>query len=489
MRIFTLDNTFGYNPGHAGLTYSLHDRLALVRRFDALGIDYVEAGRPAGAGNIQKFFDYARTECGLSHTRLVATARLDEVRDFMEQDDELRAVIDAGAPAVALSACCWQAGMAGYTGYCRKIEEAVRFLKAHALEVIFRDEDFFQCYCGDPIFAMRTLEAAKSAGADVLCLRDSTGAGLPQLVREAAMEVRKRFEGILGICAHDDADLALANTLEAVEQGFTHVQGSMDAYGPRRGLANLCSIISSLEHKLGHTTIDVHKLEEMAEVARQVGEASSAAFGRRVRVGVAQMTTPGETILDGIEPKLLAALSSTGKRALLDRIHLMELEGYEFRIANGSLELLVREEVDPQSRPFIAERYDLTSHSGLTGGVSTATATVRSGESVRSETEDGDGAVNALERSLRQCLFAIYPDIATVHITDYHVTMLDPARGTASRVRVTLTWSESGERWVTAGVAGDLIEATWLALTDGFLLPLMRLGKTAAAAADSSWAV
>lgn len=210
MRIFTLDNTFGYNPGHAGLTYSLRDRLSLVRRFDALGIDYVEAGRPAGAGNIQKFFDHARTECGLGHTRLVATARLDDVRDVAERDDELRAVIDSGAPAVALSACCWHAGTAGYAGYCRKIEEAVRFLKAHALEVIFRDEDFFQCYCGDPIFALRTLEAAKSAGADVLCLRDSTGAGLPQLVREAAIEVRKRFEGMLGICAHDDADLALA---------------------------------------------------------------------------------------------------------------------------------------------------------------------------------------------------------------------------------------------------------------------------------------
>jgi 2-isopropylmalate synthase len=365
----------------------------------------------------------------------------------------------------------------------------VRFLKAHALEAIFRDEDFFQCYCTDPTFALRTLEAAKSAGADVLCLRDSTGAGLPQLVREAAIEVRKRFEGRLGICAHDDNDLALANTLEAVEQGFTHVEGSMDAYGSRRGLANLCAIISSLEHKLGHTTIGLHQLEEMAELARLMGEASSSAFGRRVRVGVAQMTTSGETILDGIEPKLLNALSATGKRSLLDRIHLMELEGYEFRVANGTLELLVREELDPQSRPFIAERYDLTSHSGLTGGVSTATATVRSGGSIRSETEDGEGAVNALERSLRQCLFALYPEIADVHITDYHVSILDPAKGTASRGRVTITWATGSDRWVTAGVAGDLVEATWLALTDGFLLPLMRLGKPVAAAADSSWAV
>jgi 2-isopropylmalate synthase len=124
--------------------------------------------------------------------------------------------------------------------------------------------------------------------------------------------------------------------------------------------------------------------------------------------------------------------------------------------------------------------------------MSTATATVRVGDAIRSETEDGDGAINALERALRQCLFALYPEISPILVTDFRVQTLDASQGTTARVRVALAWAESGRRWVTAGVSGDLLEAAWLALVDGFRLPLMRLaesGRPMPAAADSSWAV
>jgi hypothetical protein len=435
MRIFTLDNTFGYNPRRAGLAYSLPDRLAIVQKLDDLGIDYVEAGCPAAAGSAQRFFDYARTGCNLAHTRLVALARIDAVREPMERDEDIHAAIDAGTPTVLLSACCWYAGMGGFEEYCRRIADAVRFLKTHALEVIFRDEDFFHCYAHDAVFALRTLEAAKAAGADVLCLRDSSGRGLPHLVREACLEVRKRFAGRLGISAHDDSDLAVANSLEAVEQGFTHVEGSMDSAGMRRGLASLGSLISTLEHQLGHTTIGPGKLDAMAEVARMITEAGAAASERRVLVGLDPHTSD-------------------------------------------------------DSRPFRAEHYELTSHSGLSGGVVTvATTTVQIRDTVRSETEEGDGAINALERSLRQCLFAPYPEVAAVRVAEYSVAALDPAQGTASPVRVTLVWETSGERWVSSGVAVDPIEAAWLALTDGFLAALARAGKTAPPVTDSLWAV
>jgi hypothetical protein len=384
---------------------------------------------------VQKFFDHARTECSLSHTRLVASARLDALTEAVKRDEEIQAVIDAGTPTVVLSACCWHAGTVGFEEYCRRIQDAVRILKAHALEVIFRDEDFFQCFAGDASFALRTLEMAKTAGADALCLGDSTGSGVPHLVREASMEVRKRFEGTLGICAHDDSDLALANTLEAVEQGFTHVEGSMDAYGARRGLANLSSVISSLEHRYGHTTIGAEKLDAMAEVARLVSEAGTAAVGRRIRVGLARVPCADQ-------------------------------------------------------RPFLAEHYEVATHSGPSGGiVTTATATLRIGQGTRSETEEGDSAIHALERSLRQCLFALFPEVAEVQITDFSLAVIDPAQGTSSPVRVTVAWSDSSERWVTSAVAADPVQAAWLALTDGFLIPLARLGKTAPAASDCSWAV
>jgi len=493
MRVFTLDNTFGHNPGRASLSFSLADRLAIVQELDRLGIDYAEMGCPGASASVRKFFGYARTEFHPAHLRLAASVRLEAVRDAAERDEEIQAVVDSGATAAIVSASCWQVGAGCYEDYCRRIGETVRFLKTHGLEVIFRDEDFFQCYCREPMFAWHTLEAAKTAGADVLCLRDSTGSGMPELVRETCAEVRKRIVGVLGICAHDDSDLALANTLEAVEQGFTHVEGSVNAYGERRGLANLCSIISNLERKLGYNVIGEEHLAEITRVARLVAEAGRDALERRGRAGLPQAPIAEVSLLDGAEPRLAAELSDTARRDLQSRIEFLEADGYELRTADGTLELLVREALHPDLRPFVAERYELTSHSALYAApVSTSTATVRVGDTVRTETEDGDGAVNALERSLRQCLFALYPEIVNLKVTDYRVQILDFSQGTSVRVRVSLEWTESDLHWVTQGVSSDLIEATWLALVDGFRLSLMRRtedGHTLPAGPDSSWAV
>jgi 2-isopropylmalate synthase len=496
MRVFTLDNTFGYNPGRADLPFSLADKLAIVHELDRLGIDYVEAGCPgassSGAGNAHKFFAYARAGFPPAHCRLVAGLRLDVVKEPSEQDAEVHAAIEAGALAVAVCACSWHAAER-FEDERRKIGQTVELLKKRGLEVMFRDEDFFRFYLANSLFALHTLESAKAAGADVLCLGDSSGAGGPQLVREICIEVRKRFEGILGIRAHDDSDLALANTLEAVEQGFTHVEGSVNVYGGRRGLANLCSIISALEHKLAHTTIGPDKLEEMNAVARKVAEAEAAMIGRRVQPAPADAARPGEAILQVLDPHLLHGLPERRRRALLDQVEALERADYDLRHAGGTLELLAREALRPEIRPFLAERYELASHSGLNGsGLSTATVTIRAGDHVRSETEDGDGAVNALERALRQCLFAMYPEIAAVRMTDYQVRPLEPAQGTLSRARVSCTWSDGTRQWTTAAVAKDIVEATWLALVDGFRLPLVLLGERGHAApepADSSWAV
>ncbi|PWT99106.1 MAG: hypothetical protein C5B51_27815 [Terriglobia bacterium] len=493
MRLFALDNTLGYNPGRAGLAFTLADKLAIVHELDGLGVHYVEGGCPGAGGSARRFFAHARTECRPAHARLVALARLDVMKDAPERDEEILAVIEAATPTVALSANCWHAGADGFDHYARRVGEAVRFLKARDFEVIFRAEDFFDCYAAHPVFALHTLEAAKTAGADVLCLRDCGGNALPHLVREVCIETRKRFEGTLGICAHDDSGLAVANTLEAVEQGFTHVEGSINAYGARRGLANLCSIIANLECKVGHEVIGPQNRSSMARVARLVAEASITALDRRARVRVVREPAVEEALPALVDEKLLVRLDESSRQSLLQRIQLLESDGYDLRNAEGSLELLVREAFHPQVQPFTNEHYELTSHSALYGGaLSTATVTVRVGEAVRSETEDGAGAVNALERALRQCLFVLYPEIASVRLTDFRLAVIDSGAGTTARVRVALAWSESGRHWVTAGVSGDLIEASWLALVDGFRLPLLRLAETGRpmpVAPDSSWAV
>jgi len=493
MKIFALDNTFGHQPGRANLSFSLAGRLAIVQELDRLGIDYAEMGCPGASASVRKFFGYARSELQPAQLRLAASLRVAAVGDRTDRDEEIQAAIESHAPVVIVEACCWQIGADCQENFCRRIGDTVRFLKTQGREVIFRAEDFFQCLCREPKFAWQTLEAAKSAGADVLCLRDSTGSGLPELVRETCAEVRKRFTGILGICAHDDCDLALANTLAAVDQGFTHVEGSINAYGDRRGLANLCSIISNVERKLGHQVIGAENLSKMTLVARQVAEAGRDALGRRGHHSIPPTPAIEGPLLDIVDARLAIQLTDALRRDLEGRIEFLRADGYELRTADGTLELLIREALQPELQPFVAERYDLTSHSALySAPVNTATATVRVGDFLRSETEEGDGPVNALERSLRQCLFAIYPQIGELKVSDYRLQVLDYAQGTSERVRVSVDWDEAGSRWTTQGVSADLIEATWLALVDGFRLSLMRsleVTETPPVVVDSLWAV
>lgn len=487
MRVSALDHTLGHDPERQELVLTADDRLAIARRLDRLGIDYVDGGSPSADRRAGEFFARAHHECVLRHTSLVASARLEAIRESLERDSGIQCLLDAATPAVALSSCYWHAGPIGLQEHCRRIAETVHYFKSKGRFVIFRADDFFDGYCTDPSFALHMLEAAKAAGADVLCLCDSSGGSLPHLVREVCLEVRKRFDGILGIRAHDDRELACANTLEAVEQGFTHIEGSLNAYGRHAGAANLCSIINNLEYKLGHTVIGSDNLEAMPGVARFLADAGMPAPRR-------QPAPDPEALLASVDERLRSGLKSREHRAVLDRIRLLESMGYQLRTARGTLELLVREALAPEQRPFEAERYEITSHLALYGEAMTAASvTIRVGDAIRSESEQGTGPVDALERALRQCLFAMYPLIAEVRVKEYHLQTLEPEHGAAARLRLTIDWAESGERWITSGVSGDVLEAAWLALVDGFRLPLMRHHEHGAAllssAADSSWAV
>jgi 2-isopropylmalate synthase len=309
---------------------------------------------------------------------------------------------------------------------------------------------------------------------------------LPHVIREVCLEVRKRFEGVLGIRAHNHSGLAVANTLEAVEQGFTHVEGSISAYGSCGGNADLCSIIANLEYKLGHTVVGRDNLEGMPGVAHFIVGAGRTP----VRL---KLVRNEEALLEEVDERLSGRLKSVERRAVLERIRLLESAGYELHTANGTLELLVREALSPE-RPFAAERYDLACHATPhQEAMTTATARLRVGDAVRSESEQGAGPVDALARALRQCLFALYPAITEIRLRDYRVHTIEPAHGGASRVRVAIDWSESVKRWTTVGVSADLVEAAWLALVGGFQLALMRVAErglaTLPSTADMSWAV
>jgi 2-isopropylmalate synthase len=437
----------------------------------------------------------------------------------VDQDVNVRNLLEADTPAISIFGKTWDLHVHRALGIdeetnLKLISETVDYLRQHGKEVIYDAEHFFDGYFHNPDFALRTLEAAKNAGARVLVLCDTNGGTITGKLVEAVAEVRKRFDGVIGIHPHNDADMAVANAIAAIEQGATHVQGTINGYGERCGNANLVSVIANLELKLGHTTIGPEKLQNLTQVARYVAELANlpmrndqpyvgpsafahkggvhvsaimkdsstyehiepARVGNRQRVLLSDMSGKGNILYKLEQHGLSDRLSEEARRELLDRIKHLEYEGYELEAAEGTFELLVREALNPGLLPFEVLSYEVGAKMIAGKPISTlATVIIRANGGTHSETASGDGPVNALDNCLRKCLAPVFPAISDVRLTDYKVRVLDGKRGTGSKVRVLVGWSDHKRSWSTVGVSENIIEASWLALVDALRLEVLRL--------------
>ena len=518
MRIQTFDTTLRDGTQGESVSFSVDDKLVVATKLDELGIDYIEGGWPNSNPKDKEFFERAR-ELQLKHARLTAFGSTRFSKNKVEHDPNVRALLDAGTPTISIFGKSWDLHVHRALGITEEenlklISETVKHLKDHGREVVYDAEHFFDGYSANPDFALRTLEVAKNAGADILCLCDTNGGNLTHRIAEVVSEVRKRFDGVLGIHTHNDADVAVANTLAAVEAGCTHVQGCMNGYGERCGNANLISIIANLELKLGHTTIGRENLEHLTTVARYIAEVANlpvrndqpyighSAFahkggvhvsavlkdsatyehvkpetvGNRQRVLLSDLSGRGNVLYKLKQHGLADRLGEDSRRELLERIKQMEYEGYELEAAEGTFELLVREALHPGLHFFDVESYEVSTRAaGNAESHSTATVTLKAQDGVHSATATGNGPFHALHVCLRKCLSKLYPQITEVRLTDYKVRVLDSNKGTAANVRVLIEWSDHKRSWSTVGVSDNVIEASWKALVDAIRLELMRL--------------
>jgi 2-isopropylmalate synthase len=518
MRIFTFDTTLRDGTQGEAVSFSVEDKLAIAEKLDDLGIDYIEGGWPGSNPKDREFFARAR-DLTLKRAKLTAFGSTRFSRNKVEEDPNVRELIGAGTPVVSIFGKSWDLHVHRALGITedenlKLISETVGILKANGREVVYDAEHFFDGYTANPDFALRTLEAAKSAGADVLCLCDTNGGTIPFRLMEICAEVRKRFDGVLGIHTHNDSDCAVANALAAVEQGFTHVQGTINGYGERCGNANLCSIIPNLELKLGHTTIGRENLATLTGVARFVAELANlqirndqpyvgqSAFahkggvhvsavmkdsatyehtrpeniGNRQRVLLSDLSGRGNVLYKLKEHGLEETLTEDARRRLLERIKEMEYLGYELEAAEGTFELLVRDALNPDMHFFDVVGWDVTTRvlPDNLGTNSTASVILKVDGKLHQSAAMGHGPMNALDLALRGALTPLYPAISNVRLTDYKVRVLD-MKGTAAKVRVLVEWTDHRKSWSTVGVSENVIEASWLALIDAIRLELMRL--------------
>jgi 2-isopropylmalate synthase len=532
MKIQTFDTTLRDGTQGESVSFSADDKLLIAQKLDELGIDYIEGGWPGSNPKDKAFFERAK-DLRLAHARLTAFGSTRLAKNSIEDDPNVRELIAAETPVVSIFGKTWDFHVRRALGITEEenldlIADTVRYLKAHGREVVYDAEHFFDGYLANPTYALKTLEAAQKAGADVLCMCDTNGGTMPMQVAEIVAAVRSRFDGVLGMHAHNDSELAVANTLVAVEAGATHVQGCINGYGERCGNANLCSILANLELKLGHMTVGPDNLKNLTGVAHFVAEMANlplrseqafvgpSAFahkggihvsavmkdaatyehiqpetvGNRQRVLLSDLSGRGNVTYKLKQLGLKDDLPETARREILERIKQMEHQGYDFEAAEGTFELLVREAMEPNFHPFEVVSYEVSTKLKGEDTVTSASVMLRVGEAVHSATATGNGPVHALDVCLRQCLAPVYPAITDVRLTDYKVRVLGAKGGTESKVRVLVEWSDHQRSWVTSGISDNVIDASWRALVDALRLELMRLIETRKPAErDFSWAV
>ncbi|BAF58716.1 isopropylmalate/homocitrate/citramalate synthases [Pelotomaculum thermopropionicum SI] len=511
------DTTLRDGAQAEGISFSVEDKIKIALRLDKMGFHYIEGGWPGSNPKDLEFFKKIR-HCPLRHARLAAFGSTRKAGAAAENDASVKAIIDSGVQVATIFGKSWDFHVFKALGVTLEenlamIRETVAYLKSRGLEVIYDAEHFFDGCKANPAYALETIRAAAESGASAVVLCDTNGGTLPAEVKELVEKARSVLGVPVGIHAHNDGELAVANTLAAVQAGAEQVQGTVNGYGERCGNANLCSVIPNLTLKCGIETIPREKLVHLTDLSHFVSEVANispnphqpfvgaSAFAHKGGVHVSALLkdsrtyehiSPGEvgnrrrvlvSELSGMSNLLykykelnldIERQSPEGKRILED-IKKLESQGFQFEDAEGSFELLVRKTNHGYRDPFILEALRLLVEiKENTPAYSEAIIKMRVGDRVVHTAAEGNGPVNALDNALRKALYDFYPCIGSMHLTDYKVRVLEEKDGTGAAVRVHIQTGDGKRSWGTVGVSRNIIEASWQALADSISYGLLK---------------
>lgn len=511
--LYIYDTTLRDGAQRAGISFSVHDKVNIARRLDEFGVHYIEGGWPGSNPKDSEFFEILKSQ-PLKKSVLVSFGSTRRPGRRAESDPSLQAILRSETPACALVGKSSKAHVT--LGLCTTleenlsmIEESVKFAKEHGLEVIFDAEHFFDGFKEDPDYALKTLLAAEQGGADFITLCDTNGGSLPQEVLRAVEEVKGAIRTRLGIHAHDDIGVAVANTLSAATAGVSLIQGTINGYGERCGNADLIAVIPDLILKMGVRSLDHFDLTTITDLAHYVSEianmpASDAqpyagrnAFTHKAGIHVSALMRNPSTY-EHVDPArvgnsrriLVSELSGKsnivswlqGKiktlvprsvddpalpTRIVEKVKDLEYQGYQFEGAQASLELMILRLAEDYKPLFRLESYRvLVGKRESDSTFAEATVSVFIGDRHVHTASEGNGPVNALDKALRKALREVYPAIDEFNLLDYKVRVLEGSKGTDSKVRVLIETGNGGRTWSTVGVSENIIEASWQALAD-----------------------
>ena len=501
------DTTLRDGAQMEGISFSLEDKLRITQKLDEFGFHYVEGGWPGSNPKDLEYFRRVR-ELSLKNVRVAAFGSTRKVGVSPSKDFSLNSIVESEAPVATLFGKSWDLHVKDALRTTREenlalIQDSIEYLREHGFMVIYDAEHFFDGYRSNAQYAIETVLAAQEAGAQRIVLADTNGGTLPGEIGRIVAEMKKIIKVPLGIHAHNDSEMAVANSLAAFESGAVHIQGTINGYGERCGNANLISILPALELKYGIKVLGDEKLKRLTELSRFVAELANrevpsnqpyvgrSAFthkggvhvnavmknprtyehippesvGNRRRVLVSELSGKSNLLYKAREMGI--TMNNEEAVQILQKIKALEYNGYYFEGAEASLQLLIERMRGIYKPPFTLETARvvielLPDREPITE----ATVRIRVGDREIHTASAGNGPVNALDLALRKALRNIYPQLEDVKLVDYKVRVLESTRGTAAKVRVLIESAGNSRRWGTVGASTNIIEASWNALVD-----------------------
>ena len=511
------DTTLRDGSQSEGVSFSLNDKLRIAQKLDEFGVHYLEGGWPGSNPKDIEFFEKVKS-LKLKRIRVTAFGSTRRKDLKASADPNLKALIDSRTDTVTIFGKTWdlhvrEALKATLEENLDMISDSVRYLKTRVEEVIYDAEHFFDGYKGNREYAIGTLKAAAEAGADTICLCDTNGGSLPGEIRDIIIDVGKHIKTPLGIHTHNDGELGVANTLAAVLEGCSHVQGTINGYGERCGNVNLCSVIPNLQLKMGYSCIAPGRIKDLTYVSRYISELANmmpnmhqpftgasafahkggihvsavmrnprtyehiepSAVGNRRRVLVSELSGRSNIIEKASEFNIDLSNNREVVTEVLDRIKSLEHEGYQFEGAESSFELIIKKALKDYKKFFTLKGFRVIVEKKEDGSSATeATIKIEVNGEMEHTAAEGDGPVNAMDNALRKALEKFYPEIRQMRLNDYKVRVIDGKAGTLAKVRVLAESTDKADTWGTIGVSENIIEASWQAIVDGIEYMLLK---------------
>ncbi len=498
------------------VSFSAEDKVMVAQRLDELGVQFIEGGWPGANPKDIEFFRMIK-ETPLRHATVVAFGSTRRASNPVQKDPNIQALLDAETKIITLFGKSWSLHVTDALGISlatnlELISDSLTYLRMKGRRIFYDAEHFFDGYKTNPDYAIETIRRAVGAGAERVILCDTNGGTMPWEIKDICRVVQRECSVPLGIHAHNDCEMAVANSLVAIEMGVVQVQGTINGIGERCGNANLCSIIPNLQLKMKRPALG-ERLSHLKEVSGFVTEIANlmpnkhqpyvgdSAFAHKGGVHIhAVLKNPAtyEHVVPSLVGNRQRMLVSdyAGRSGLLDKVEAFgikldkdhakvqelmatlkqrENEGYQFEGAEGSFELLMRKAMGTHKPSFQLMGFRVIVEKKQDHGASASEATVmvKVGEAIEHAAAVGAGPVNALDHALRKALEKFYPQLREVKLLDYKVRVLSAGRGTGSRVRVLIESGDHKDKWGTVGVSENIMEASWQALADSIEYKLL----------------